>query len=155
MQQRLLTAVLAGAFLLAGCQSAPQKSPYEYRFAKAAGQELCLQTEPAGEVSLALMIRTALEQKGFSVRNVTDFDDADCRQCVRFTARMEEWSNHRIRSATLEYFSGHSSRPLSVSTRDDEGTVGHVFGSPADDQSIIIWSLVDRLFPDPMPWRDE
>lgn len=153
MHQRLLIVSLAGAFLAAGCQNMPQKSPYEYRFVRTAGQELCLQTEPAGEVSLALMVRTALEQKGFAVRNVTEFSDAGCRHCVRFTARMEDWSNHRIRSATLEYVSGHGSKPLSVSTRDSDEV--HVFGSPADDQSIIVWSLVDRLFPDPMPWRDE
>ncbi len=152
MRMRLLFAAAAAAVMLAGCQT-PQQSPYEYRFARTSGEELCLQTEPAGEVGLALQVRMALEQKGFSVRNVTDFGDADCRRCVLFTAHMDDPSSHHIKTATLEYVRGPGERTHSVSTREVDEV--HVFGSPADDQRILIWSLVDRLFPDPMPWRDE
>lgn len=153
MRFKLLTVSLISAALLAGCQSAPQKSPYEYRFAKEGDQTLCLQTEPAGEVSLALMVRTALEEKGYQVRNVTDFSDSDCRRCVKFTVQTDGWSDSRIKSASLEYVRDAAGIRHKVTA--DGFSTDRVLGTPSDDQSMIIWSLVDRLFPDPMPWKDE
>lgn len=153
MRSKLFTASLISAALLAGCQSVPQKSPYEYQFEKASDQTLCLQTEPAGEVSLALMVRTALEEKGYQVRNVTDFSDPDCRLCVRFAVKKGEWSDSRIKSASLEYVRGAAGIRHKVTA--DDFSADRVFGTPSEDQSMIIWSLVDRLFPDPMPWKDD
>ena len=153
MRISLLVAAFAGACLLAGCQSTPQKNPYEYQYAKSDDQDLCLLTEPEGEVGLSLLVRNALEQKGFEVRYVTNFEDAGCRQCVKFTAQMGDLVSRRVKTATLEYVRpGCGDRHVVTSNDADEM---RIFGTPTDDETIMVWSLVDRLFPDPMPWRDE
>ena len=72
---------------------------------------------------------------------------------VRFAVKKGEWSDSRIKSASLEYVRGAAGIRHKVTA--DDFSADRVFGTPSEDQSMIIWSLVDRLFPDPMPWKDD
>lgn len=151
MRPSILFACVA-TVLLAGCQTTGH-SPYEYRFGGVRNTELCLLTEPASAEGVSLQVQSVLEEKGFKVQAVDDFKDQDCKLCVRFTAKMGDWVGSRIQSATMEYTREGKGIRYSVTAKTGAGT-SPTFGAPIDDEIILIRSLVDQVFPNPIPWED-
>lgn len=138
--------------LLAGCQTT-EHSPYEYRFGGIRGSKVCLLTEPASAEGLSLQVQSVLEEKGFKVEAVDSLDKADCKLCVRFSAKMGDWVGSRIQSATMEYTRANKGLRYTVTAKSGAATSA-AFGAPIDDEIILIRSLVDQLFPDPIPWEE-
>mgnify|MGYP006983600275 CR=1 FL=1 len=151
MRPTILLACFA-TVLLAGCQTTGH-SPYEYRFDNTRNSKVCLLTEPASAEGLSLQVQSVLEEKGFKVKAVDDLDNADCKLCVRFTAKMGDWVGSRIQSATMEYTREGKGIRYSVTAKTGVGT-SPTFGAPIDDEIILIRSLVDQVFPNPIPWED-
>lgn len=151
MRKGLLFACVATVFL-AGCQTTGH-SPYQYRFGDIRNAKVCLLTEPASAEGLSLQVQNALEEKGFKVESVDDLTNKNCQSCIRFTAKMGDWVGSRIQSATMEYTRSSKGIRYSVSA-NSKSSQSAAFGAPIDDEIILIRSLVDQLFPNPIPWED-
>lgn len=148
-----LVTVLAAAALLSGCQTPSQKAPQGYRFGQTDGHSICLVTEPAHAQFLSLQVRAALEDKGFEVKEVSSEEARTCSPCVRFIAKLGDWTGPRIESATLQYTHVAGGTRTTVSA-ESPGTRA-AFGAPIDDTSVLVRTLVDRLFPNPIPWNGD
>lgn len=135
---------------LAACQQFGGQSPYEYRFDDSAAQEVCVSVTPRGNESLRLSVRQLLREQGFKVREVKTFDDS-CTRCLKFDFSVGGW-NDRIVEGKLEYvrlvhgnrYEAHASEKLPEAT----------FGTPGDDESVLIRALLNRIFPHPVPWKE-
>lgn len=129
------------SILLAGCQTAD--NPYAFSYSALADRELCLVRNPANSEAAVLVLKEALKEKGFSVREVRAA--AFCDSCIRF--RLEGSSQMQIERSEL--------------TLEENGSVKHrVHWEKPDasqleiqDSAQMIRDLVDRLFPDPSPWE--
>lgn len=147
-----LVTVLAAVVLLSGCQTPSQRDPYAYRFGQVDGHSICLVTEPADAQSLSLQVRAALEEKGFVVKEVTAEEARKCSPCVRFIAKLGDWTGPRIESATMQYTRVAGGTRTTVSA--ESTSTKAAFGAPIDDESVLIRTLVDRIFPNPIPWHE-
>ncbi len=147
-----LKLLLAAAVLVAltGCQSVGGHSPYEYRYADAEGRELCLivDAHPLDGVTLTLI--RLLEERGFVVREVSCNED-DCRQYLKFSYELGGWSGQRISSAKMENFRRVHGVKYTAETQD--GAPEATFGSPAQDDALMLRMMLDRIFPQPVPWN--
>ena len=137
--------------LISGCQTMDGRSPYQYRFDDPADKSICLFVRDDKLESLGLEVRRALEDKGFRVRDVGVRQLSDCTQCVRFSAKMGGWAGAQLERAHMEYTRRSEGIRHKVSATE---TCRHVksLGVPVEDHLPMIRSLVDRLFPDPVPW---
>ena len=78
------------------------------------------------------------------------FDDS-CTRCLKFDFSVGGW-NDRIVEGKLEYvrlvhgnrYEAHASEKLPEAT----------FGTPGDDESVLIRALLNRIFPHPVPWKE-
>lgn len=156
MRQRFLSsACVLAAALLSGCQSAPERSPYAYRFADSAQRDICLvQADSAQEQGLSLQMRTELESRGFIVREVTEGNTEGCSACLRLNARLGNWSGQRLHQARLDLTRTVNGIRKTVSVESVAPT-GVNFGAPIDDGTQTIRTLLDRVFPTPMPWQND
>ena len=148
-----LVTVLAAAALLTGCQTPSKTTPAGYRFGQLDGHSICLVTEPAHAQLLSLQVRAALEDKGFVVKDVTPEEARTCSPCVRFIAKLGDWTGPRIKSATLQYTSVAGGTRTTVSA--ESMGMQAAFGAPMEDESVLIRTLVDRIFPNPIPWNED
>ena len=131
----------ASAVFLAACQTAP--NPYSYNYMSRSGTELCLVRNPANSEASVLQLKAALKEKGFSVKEVRAA--AFCDTCLRFKTQ----SSARL---TLE------KAELSL---EEDGRVKHLVTWSSSgktqldmvDMQQAIGDLVDRMFPEPMPWK--
>lgn len=151
MRKALLSALISVA-VLSGCQSIGS-SPYQYRFADAQGARLCLVTEPASAEGIGMQVSRALEEKGFQVQMVNPDSEADCTSCVHFTAELGDWMGPRIQSATMSLTRKENNLKHVVTVKADVRDAIS-FGAPIDQEIILIRSLVDQLFPHPIPWNE-
>lgn len=151
MRQSLFLAC-AAALVLTGCQ-ATGHSPYQYRFGLTQPTEVCLVVEPASAEGLSMQVQSVLKEKGIKVASIEDRCGLDCAQCVRFTAKMGDWVGSRIQSAKMEYSERSKGLRYTVSA-ENTSAMHAAFGAPIDDELVLIRSLVDQLFPNPIPWQD-
>lgn len=153
MHKFLLTA--AAALVLAGCQSTPS-DPYRWHYA-AARETVCLETEEATDVALTLPLRQALQDKGVTV--VEPAEGVHCTKKLLFSAKMGGWSGAEIRRAQLvltDMPADGGMAPVTGYRVTMENTVtSGDLGSPAADSTTVIRTLVDRMFPDPVPWNPD
>ncbi len=145
----------AAALMLAGCQSTTT-NPYSWHYA--AGEEtVCLETEDATDVSLTLPLRQALQDKGVTV--VEPGAGVNCTKKLLFSARMGGWSGSEIKKAQLvltDMRVDGGMAPVTGYRVTMENTVtSGDLGSPAADSTTVIRTLVDRMFPDPVPWNPD
>ena len=97
-----------------------------------------------------ISVRQLLREQGFKVREVKTFDDS-CTRCLKFDFSVGGW-NDRIVEGKLEYvrlvhgnrYEAHASEKLPEAT----------FGTPGDDERVLIRALLNRIFPHPVPWKE-
>lgn len=140
----------AAALVLVGCQQFNARSPYEYRFDDNATREVCVSVTPYDDESLRLSVRQMLQEQGFKAREVHWFDE-DCTRCLRFVFQVGGW-NDRIVAGSLDYTRlVHGNRyEASASEKLPEAS----FGAPNDDEKVLIRALLNRIFPQPIPWKE-
>ena len=98
----------------------------------------------------AVVCASVAREQGFKVREVKTFDDS-CTRCLKFDFSVGGW-NDRIVEGKLEYvrlvhgnrYEAHASEKLPEAT----------FGTPGDDESVLIRALLNRIFPHPVPWKE-
>lgn len=135
---------------LAGCQQFAGQSPYEYRFDDNAAQVVCVSVTPHGNESLRLSVRQMLLEKGFKVHEVKTFDES-CTRCLKFDFTVGGW-NDRIVEGKLDYVRiVHGSLYEAQAT---EKLPEATFGTPGDDEKVLIRALLNRIFPHPVPWKE-
>ncbi len=138
---KLLAASLAG-LLLAGCQSGP--NPYTYNYAEKNSMDLCVVQDPSNSATELLQLKNALKEKGFSVREVRVA--SLCHTCLRLKA--EGASKLQIDRAELSLEQDRGIKHRVDWNRKDDARLNAQFV----DSSAAIRDLVDRMFPEPMPW---
>ena len=140
----------AAALVLAGCQNMAGHSPYEYRFAENPNRKVCVSVAPYANESLRLTVLQTLKEQGFNPREVRTFD-ADCSRCLQFDFKTGGWSD-RIVEGKLSY------TRLVHGNRYEAQAVEHLpeatFGTPGDDEKVLIRALLGRIFPHPVPWKE-
>ncbi len=149
MRRKLLLFLPLLPLVLSGCHHMAA-SPYEYQFSDNALPEVCVKVSPRSNESLRLTINQTLREQGFEVREVRAFDD-DCQRCLHFSFKFAGWNN-QISEGSLTYTRVvHGNR---YEARAEEKLPDAAFGTPGDDEDVIIRSLLSRIFPQPVPWRE-
>lgn len=139
----------AVAVALCGCQHVAGQSPYEYRFDESAVRSVCVSVTPHDNESLRLSVSQILKEQGFDVRDVRWFDES-CTRCLKFDFQVGGW-NDRIVQGSLDYtrFVHGQRYEAKASEKLPEAT----FGTPNDDDKVLIRALLSRIFPQPVPWK--
>lgn len=141
---------------LVGCSGLPYAmNPYRYQFNSDRPSTLCLVPRNDSSVAMTYEVKKALEEKGFKVREVNEASAADCAACVRFDCAFGGWSNASLTRASLELTQTERDKTQIVrvsSSADVPAGLANVNTLEAID---TIRTLVDRLFPQPIPWKAE
>ncbi len=141
---------------LVGCSGLPYAmNPYRYQFDSDRSPTLCLIARNDSSVAMTYEVKKALEEKGFKVREVNEMSATDCVDCVRFDCAFGGWSNASLTRASLELTQTESDKTQIVrvsSSADVPAGLANVNTLEAID---TIRTLVDRLFPQPIPWKAE
>lgn len=150
MQTLFKFIVPVATLALVGCQQLDGWSPYEYRFEDSAAHEVCVSVSPQDNESLRLSVNQILKEEGFVVREVRGFD-SNCSRCLKFDFKVGGWSD-RVVQGSLDYTRlVHGSRyDASAMEKLPEAA----FGTPNDDDKVLIRALLTRIFPHPVPWRE-
>ncbi len=131
-------------------------NPYQYQFSSPEDSEICLKVDPESSVAMSYEVRRAIEEHGLKVREVNDEEEAkDCVSCVKFHFEFGGWTKSVLKKASLELTRNVNSRRNTVRVVSNLENAERVFYEDADETTKTIHSLVDQLFPQPIPWVAE
>lgn len=131
-------------------------NPYQYQFSTPENAEVCLKIEKESSVAMSYEVRRAIEEHGLKVREVNNEDDAsECDSCVRFNFEFGGWSKSVLKKASLELTRNVNSRRNTVRVVSNLESAEKVLYEDASETTKTIHSLVDQLFPQPIPWVSE
>ena len=142
--------VPVSALVLTGCQQLDSWSPYEYRYQDNAAREVCVSVSPHGDESLRLFVRQILREEGFEVREIKGFDPS-CSRFLEFDFEVGGWSD-RIVKGSVRYTRLVQGSRYEASAEEELPEAA--FGTPNDDEKVLIRTLLTRIFPHPVPWRE-
>ncbi len=131
-------------------------NPYQYQFSPSEKSEVCLKVDTDSSVAMSYEVRRAIEEHGLKVREVNNEEDAkDCESCVRFNFEFGGWSKSVLKKASLELTRNVDSRRNTVRVASNLENAEKVLYEDASETAKTIHSLVDQLFPQPIPWVAE
>ena len=146
----LLTLILTSTFV-AGCADTPST----FSFGTRAGQTICLEDNPEVRPEFFLAVRRALIDKGFNVVRIMHNQKGlnTCPQTLRYDAIYgSSWSHSSLRYAKLELTEVSRHNNIYTVQWDERSATPTLFDK-VNDASVEIRELVDRLFPEDIPWR--
>ncbi len=151
-----ILAITASLFV-AGCTGVQYAmTPYKYQFSSPEVSEVCLKVDPESSVAMSYEVRRAIEEHGLKVREVNNDEDASgCVSCVRFHFEFGGWSKCVLQKASLELTSTVNSRRNTVRVVSKLENTEKVLNEDPSETTKTIHSLVDQLFPQPIPWVAE
>ncbi len=152
-----MTFAISASLFLAGCKSVPYvMDPYRYQFSLPESSEVCLKVNQESSIAMSYEVRRAIEEHGLKVREVNNEEDAsDCVSCVRFHFEFGGWSKSVLQIASLELTSTVNSRRNTVRVVSNLENTKKVLNEDPSETTKTIHSLVDQLFPRPIPWVAE
>lgn len=140
MKTSSLAALLLST-VLAGCSAVPQENPYAYRFSDPVGKTLCLHAETVSDDAVVLSLRKELKEKGFEVVET----HSGCGEELTLQVIPLAGGELRFVLTLMRTESRPSVSAEQIIPRADSTEVSAV--------NMAVDRLVDRLFPDPMPWN--
>lgn len=159
MKKAIWIAGLSSLMVLSGCTGIPEVNPYQYRYSGEETERMCLYVDRGTSPAISLEVRQSLQAKGFVVRNVTANEALDCERCVFFRTHATGWKGSQIKEAHMEFVHEVDGQKVTESVKVNAlDPVGLSTGPASEDDeegSYLIRSLVERLFPDPVPWGIE
>ncbi len=131
-------------------------NPYQYQFSTPANAQVCLKVDNETSVAMSYEVRRAIEEHGLEVREVNNEEDASaCDSCVRFHFEFGGWSKSVLKKASLELTRNANSRRNTIRVVSNLEGAENVLYEDASETTKTIHSLVDQLFPQPIPWVAE
>lgn len=105
---------------------------------------------------MAYEVRKALEEKGLRVQEVNSEEEASrCQNCVRFDFEFGGWMKSNLKKATLELRHKENGQAGTVRVSSIQADQKGFMTTNSEDIGTTIRLLVDRLFPQPIPWISE
>ena len=135
---------------LTGCQHLNSHSPYQYRFDDGQVHAVCVSVSPRDNEALRLSVLQMLKEQGLEVREVSTFD-SECSGCLKFDFKVEGWNN-RVVAGRVDY--RREVHGVFYSAQAVERLPEAMFGTPDDDDRVLIRMLLIRIFPQPGPWKE-
>ncbi len=147
----------SGILLLNGCSHLPYSmDPYRYKFDSPQSSVVCLKISSENSVAMAYEVRKALEEKGLRVQEVNSEEEASrCQNCVRFDFEFGGWMKSNLKKATLELRHKENGQAGTVRVSSIQADQKGFMTTNSEDIGTTIRLLVDRLFPQPIPWISE
>ncbi len=153
MKKKVLGIGLAmlGALSLVGCASDGDNYVFH-----AKTTEVCIVDNPDVRAQVFLEIRRALMDKGYDVRRLEYGDLAGvktCHQTIYYEATFgSSWIDSSLRHAKLELIERARHNNIFTVQWDERSRRPTLF-DPVEEASVEIRQLVDRLFPEDIPWK--
>ena len=155
---RSIAAAVCSGFLvtLIGCSDLTYvMNPYRYQFNPDRSPSVCLIVRDNTSVAMTYEVKKALEDKGLKVREVNKADGPECSVCVRFGCVFGGWANTTLTEATLELTRTESGKKQTIRVSSASVVPDGLATVNSQEATEKIRTLVDRLFPQPIPWVTE
>ena len=141
---------------LVGCSGLPYAmNPYRYQFNSDPSKVVCLIVKDDSSVAVTYEVKKALQDKGFNVREVNQEAPEDCTDCVRFDYAFGGWTNSSLTKASLELTRKEKGKTQTIRVSSTSDVPEGLTTGNSHEASDTMRMLVDRLFPQPIPWISE